>query len=68
MKDKHDLDLAKVEDDLAMLEEHARHVVSLFGRRLADVGERVAALQESTRLFQEIQQIKDKVHELQGNA
>ncbi len=49
-----------------MLEQHAKHVVSLLGRRLADGGERVAALQESTRLFQEIRQIKDKVHSLQG--
>ncbi|MBZ5628557.1 MAG: hypothetical protein LAO06_06800 [Acidobacteriia bacterium] len=66
MNDKQDFGLAELEDELAMLEQHAKHVVSLFGRRLADVGERVAALQESTRLFQEIRQIKDKVRELQG--
>ena len=58
--------VAQLEDDLSMLEQHAKHVVSLLGRRLADGGERVAALQESTRLFQEIRQIKDKVHALQG--
>jgi hypothetical protein len=66
MQDKRDLELAKLEDDLSILEQHAKHVVSLLGRRLADLGERVAALEESSRLFQEIRQIKDKVHALQG--
>jgi hypothetical protein len=66
MQDKRDLELAKLEDDLSLLEQHAKHVVGLLGRRLADLGERVAALEESSRLFQEIRQIKDKVHALQG--
>jgi hypothetical protein len=58
--------LAELEDDLSMLEQHAKHVVSLLGRRSSDVAERVAALQESARLFQEIRQIKDKVNLLQS--
>jgi hypothetical protein len=66
MQDKRDLELTKLEDDLLLLEQHAKHVVSLLGRRLVDLGERVAALEESSRLFQEIRQIKDKVHALQG--
>jgi hypothetical protein len=65
MQDKRDLELAKLEDDLSLLEQHAKHVVSLLGR-LADLGERVAGLEESCRLFQEIRQIKDKVHALQS--
>jgi hypothetical protein len=55
-----------LEDDLSMLEQHAKHVVSLLGRRVADATARVAALQESARLFEEIRQIKDKVHSLQS--
>jgi hypothetical protein len=66
MQDKRDLELAQVEDDLSLLEEHAKHVVSLLGRQLADPGNRVTALEESSRLFQEIRQIKDKVHALQN--
>jgi len=66
MQDKRDLELAKLEDDLSLLEQHAKHVVSFLGRRLADVGERVAALQEANRLFEEIRQIQQKVHALQS--
>ena len=66
MPDKCNLELAKVEDDLSLLEQHAKHVVSLLGRQFADPGERVAALKESNLLFQEIRQIKDKIHALQG--
>jgi hypothetical protein len=66
MQDKRDLELAKLEDDLSLLEQHAKHVVSLLGRRLADLGETVAALEESSHLFEEIRQIKDNVHALQG--
>jgi hypothetical protein len=67
MKHKHDLDLARLEDDLSMLEQHAKHVVSLLGRRVADVGERVKALEQSSLLFQEIREIRDRVHALQGD-
>jgi hypothetical protein len=67
MQDQRDLELVKLEDDLSLLEQHAKHVVSLLGRRLLDLGERIAALEESSRLFQEIRQIKDKVHGLQSN-
>jgi hypothetical protein len=68
MQQQSDFELvAQLEDDLSMLEQHAKHVVSLLGRRLADGGERVAALHESSRLFQEIRQIKEKVHALQSN-
>jgi hypothetical protein len=53
MQPQRDFELvAQLEDDLLMLEQHAKHVVSPLGRRLADGGERVAALQESARLFQ----------------
>jgi hypothetical protein len=41
-------------------------VVSLLGRRVGDLGERVAALKQSSLLFQEVREIKDKVHALQG--
>ena len=51
-----------------MLEQHAKHVVGQLGRRLADVGQRVAALEESSRLFDEIRQIKDRVHALRGKS
>jgi hypothetical protein len=66
MQVKHEVDLAQLEDDLSLLEQHAKHVVSLLGRRVVDLGERVAALEQSSLLFQEIRQIKDKVHALQG--
>ena len=45
-----------------MLEQHAKHVVSLLARRVVDLGERVAALQQSGLLFQEIREIKDRIH------
>jgi len=50
------------------LEQHAKHVVSLLGRRIAGVDERVAALQASSLLFQEIRQIRDRVHGLKSQA
>ena len=66
MEDRHDLALAKLEDDLSLLEQHAKHVVSLLGRRIVGVEERVAALQASSRLFQEIRQIKDRVRAMKS--
>lgn len=66
MEDKRDLELAKLEDDLSLLEQHAKHVVTLLGRRIAGVEERVAALQASSLLFQEIRQIRDRVHALKS--
>ena len=68
MQNKRDFELAELEGDLSVLEQHAKHVVSLLGRRVGDLGERVAALEQSSLLFQEIRQIKDKgkVHALQG--
>jgi len=68
MKVSKDLELAKLEDDLSLLEQHAKHVVSLLGRRIAGVDERVAALQASSLLFQEIRQIRDRVHGLKSQA
>jgi hypothetical protein len=59
MQDQRDLELAKLQDDLSLLKQHAKHLVSLLGRRLANLGERVAALEESSCLLQEIRQIKD---------
>jgi len=67
MNDKSNTDLAKLEDDLSLLEQHAKHVVSLLGRRISSVAERVAALQASSLLFEEIRQIRDMVHNLKGN-
>lgn len=64
MEDKQDLELAKLEDDISLLEQHAKHVVTLLGRRAAGVEERVTALQASSLLFQEIRQIRDRVHAL----
>jgi len=66
MKERQDFELAKLEDELSLLEQHAKHVVTLVGRRIASVEERVAALQASSLLFQEIRQIKDRVHALRG--
>jgi hypothetical protein len=66
MEDKRDLELAKLQDDLSLLEQHAKHVVTLLGRRIAGVEERVAALQASSLLFQEIRQIRDRVHALKS--
>lgn len=62
MKAKHDLDLAQLEDDLSMLEQHAKHVVSLLARGVVDLGARVAALQQSGLLFREIREIKERIH------
>ena len=67
MNDKRNLDLEKLEVDLSLLEQHAKHVVSLLGRRIAGVEERVAALQASSLLFQEIREIRDRVHILKNN-
>jgi hypothetical protein len=66
VQNQRDLEFAELEDDLSLLEERAKHVVSLLGRRLPNLGERVVALKESSRLFEEIRRIKDKVHALQS--
>jgi hypothetical protein len=58
--------MARLEDDLSLLEQHAKHVVSLLAGRLLEVRERVVALQESNLLFEEIRQIRDKVQALHG--
>lgn len=67
MQSDRDRDLAELEEALSLLEQHARHVVGLLGRRVMDTAERVAALQESTRLFEAIKQIQSKVHELRAS-
>lgn len=64
MENKVDVDLDDLEDDLSTLEQHAKHVVGLLGRRVTDLGARIAALEQSSLLFQEIRKIKDKVHAL----
>jgi hypothetical protein len=66
MKDSQDLELSKLEDDLSLLEQHAKHVVTLLGRRIVSVEDRVSALQASSLLFQEIRQIRDRVHALKS--
>ena len=67
MNDQHNSDLSKLEDDLSLLEQHAKHVVSLLGRQVSSVAERVAALQASSLLFEEIRQIRDRVGMLKCN-
>ena len=66
MNDRRDLELTKLEDDLSLLEQHAKHVVTLLGRRIVSVEDRVTALQASSVLFQEIRQIRDRVHALKN--
>ena len=66
MNNRQDLELTKLEDDLSLLEQHAKHVVTLLGRRIVSVEDRVTALQASSLLFQEIRQIRDRVHALKG--
>ena len=66
MDREHDVELAKLEDDLSLLEEHAKHVISLLGRAFTDLGERVKTLQEAGGLYAEIRQIRDKVHALRA--
>jgi hypothetical protein len=64
MDDTRDLKLAELEDDLSVLEQHAKHVISFLGGRHAEIGTRVTALKESSELFEKIRHIKDKVHAL----
>ncbi len=66
MEDERDPDLAKLEDDLSLLEQHAKHVIGLLGRHFTDLGKRVEAIQEASRLYAEIRQIKEKVHAFRG--
>lgn len=66
MDDKQNLALAQLEDDVSLLEQHAKHVASLLGRRTGGLEERVTALQASSLLFQEIRQIGEKVHALRS--
>ena len=61
-----DGEIAKIEDDLSLLEQHAKQVVSLLGRRTGGLDERVTALQQSSLLFEEIRQIRDRVHALKS--
>lgn len=62
MDEERDLELAKLEDDLSLLEQHAKHVVSLLGRASTDLGKRVETLQEASRLYAEIREIREKIH------
>jgi hypothetical protein len=66
MEDERDFALSKLEDDLEMLEQHAKHVIGLLGRHFTDLGTRVEAIQEASRLYAEIRQIKDRIHALRG--
>ena len=66
MDEKRDLEVARLEDDLSLLEQQAKPVVSLFGRALTDLGKRVETLQEASRLYAEIRRIRDKLRELRG--
>ena len=66
MEDERDLELFKLEDDLGQLEQHAKHVIGLLGRHFTDLGTRVKAIQEASRLYAEIRQIKDRIHALRS--
>lgn len=63
-----DLDLAKLEDDLSSLEQQAKHVIGLLGRQFADLGKKVEAMQEASRLYAEIRRIREKIHGLRGRS
>ncbi len=65
MNDTHDLvELAALEDDLCLLEQQAKHVISGVSRASTDVAKRVEALQQASALYAEIRRIREKVHEL----
>lgn len=64
MSETRDLEFAKLEDDLSLLEQHAKHVVSGLGRAFPDLGKRVETLQEASGLYAEIRRIREKVHGL----
>jgi len=66
MDKERDLELAKLEDDLSLLEQHAKHVISLLGRAFTNLGERVESLQEASRLYAEIRRMREKIHALRG--
>ena len=66
MEDERDLALSKLEDDLELLEQHAKHVIGLLGRHFTDLGTRVEAIQEASRLYAEIRQIKERIHAFRG--
>ena len=67
MNDTHDLvELDKLEDDLWLLEQQAKHVISGLGRASSDLGSRVKTLQEASALDAEIRRIREKVHGLRG--
>lgn len=66
MDEKRDLELAKLEDDLSLLEQQAKHVISLLGRAFTDLGKRVETLHEASCLYAEIRRIRDKLHALRG--
>ena len=67
MNDTHDLvELAKLEDDLWLLEQQAKHVISGLGRTSTELAQRVEGLQQASALYAEIRRIREKVHELRG--
>lgn len=67
MNDKPDLvELATLEDDLSLLEQQAKHVISGLTRAFADLGKRVEMLQEASGLYAEIRRIRERVHTLRG--
>jgi hypothetical protein len=66
MNDTRNLELAKLEDDLSLLEQQAKHVISDLGRAFPDLGKRIETLQEASGLYAEIRRIREKVHGLRG--
>ena len=58
------VELNTLEDDLLLLEQQAKHVVSGLGRASSDLAIRVQTLQEASGLYAEIRRIREKVHAL----
>ena len=65
MNNTHDLvELTELEDDLLLLEQQAKCVISGLGRPFTDLAKRVEILQQASALYAEIRRIREKVHEL----
>ena len=65
INDTHDVvELTKLEDDLWLLEQQAKCVISGLGRSSTDLAKRIEMLQQASALYAEIRRIREKVHEL----
>lgn len=65
MNNTHDLvELTELEDDLLLLEQQAKCVISGLGRSSTDLAKRVEILQQASALYAEIRRIRETVHKL----